>query len=304
MNNAHQIIVVVGPTAIGKTKLAIELSRYWDCNIISADSRQYYKEMYLGTAVPSDTELKSAPHFLIQHKSIQDSYTVGDFEREALALIADFSKTKQKTIVVGGSGLYINALLYGLNDFPEVPKTLRAELNQKFKDLGLNWLQQELKRLDPDYYNQVDLMNPQRIIRALEVCISSGVPFSSWQTTSIKQRPFKFVIIGITAPRSEVYQRINLRVDQMIENGLIEEARQLWPYRELNALNTVGYKELFEYFDKKIELDQAIDLIKQNTRRFAKRQMTWFKKNQDIQWFESESELEKINEYIDSYHWP
>lgn len=300
MENPHEIIVVLGPTAIGKTKLAIELAQYWHCNIISADSRQFYKEMSIGTAVPNDQELRDAPHFLIQHKSIHDDYTVGDFEREALSLIEKFSKKHKRTVVVGGSGLYINALLYGLDDFPEVPKIIREQLNQELINHGIGPLQDELKRVDPNYFEQVDLMNPQRVIRALEIYRSSGIPFSHLRKASTKPRPFKTTLIGITAPREEIYERINERVDQMINLGLEKEAEALVPYKHFNALQTVGYKELFDYFDNKVSFEEATDLIKQNTRRFSKRQMTWFKKNHDIKWFKRESLPQEIIDFIES----
>lgn len=299
MTQKHHIIVVVGPTAIGKTKLAIDLAQYWACNIISADSRQFYREMAIGTAVPSKDELGAAPHYLIQHKSISDNYTVGDFEREALALIEDFSNKNNKTVVVGGSGLYVNALLYGLDEFPEVPAAIRNQLNQEVKKNGLNWLQQELQKVDPDYYKEVDQMNPQRMIRALEIHRASGIPFSTLRMAQPKQRPFNFTLIGLYAPRPEIYNRINIRVDQMMAQGLEKEAKDLYPFRSLNALNTVGYKEMFDYFDNKTTLQQAIEMIKQNTRRFSKRQMTWFKKNPQIKWFERESTLEEIIKFVE-----
>lgn len=298
MKEPHEIIIVAGPTAIGKTKLAIDLACHFGCSIISADSRQFYKEMSIGTAVPSKEELKAAPHYLIQHKSIHDNYTVGDFEREALALIDRFSKNNKKTVVVGGSGLYINALLYGLDEFPQVPDSIRNELNQAHKKYGLGYLQEELKKVDPEYYNQVDSMNPQRMIRALEIFRSSGIPFSTLRMHKVKKRPFKFSLIGLTAPREEIYERINQRVDQMISDGLLQEAQSLFPNRGLNALNTVGYKEIFDYFDNKLTWDQTVELIKQNTRRFSKRQMTWFNKNQELKWFERTTPLEALINYI------
>lgn len=300
MTKPHEIIVVVGPTAIGKTKLAIDLANYWDCNIISADSRQFYKEMTIGTAVPEAHELSAAPHFLIQHKSIHDNYSVGDFEREALALINVFSKENDKTVLVGGSGLYINALLYGLDEFPEVPESIRKQLNQEFKKYGLNWIQEELKRLDPVYYDQVDHMNPQRIIRALEIYRSSGIPYSSMRKKSVKTRPFKHHLFGLMEPRPIIYERINQRVDQMITAGLIQEAEKLYEHRGLNALQTVGYKEIFDYFDNKLSLEESIELIKQNTRRFSKRQMTWFKKNAELSWFERENAFQEILKYLET----
>lgn len=300
MKDPHEIIVVVGPTAIGKTKLAIDLANYWGCNIISADSRQFYKEMTIGTAVPNKEELQAAPHYLIQHKSIHEHYTVGDFEREALDLIDRFSKQFSKTVVVGGSGLYINALLYGLDEFPAVPASVRKQLNQELETHGIIWLQEELKKVDPLYYNQVDHMNPQRMIRAIEIYRSSGLPFSTLRKETVKKRPFKYTLIGLSAPRPAIYERINQRVDQMITEGLIQEAQGLYPYRDLNALQTVGYKEIFDCFDNKLTRPQAVDLIKQNTRRFSKRQMTWFKKNQEISWFQHENGLKEVLNHLEA----
>ena len=298
MNDPHHIIAVIGPTAIGKTKLAIELAGRFQSNIISADSRQFFKEMTIGTAVPSQNELKAAPHHFIQHRSIHDTYSVGDFEREALSVISEFAKNKKITILVGGSGLYINALLYGLDEFPEVPEKIRTELNMQYQKLGIAWLQKELKQVDPEYYEVVDSMNPQRMIRALEVFQASEVPFSRWRTKTKKLRPFTFQLIGLQAQRPHIYERINQRVDEMVKNGLIQEAQKLHQYKALNALQTVGYRELFEAFEDKISLDQAVEMIKQNTRRFAKRQMTWFKKNPEIKWFDHDVPLNQILDSI------
>ena len=298
MNDPHHIIAVIGPTAIGKTKLAIELAGRFQSNIISADSRQFFKEMTIGTAVPSQNELKAAPHHFIQHKSIHDSYSVGDFEREALSAIDEFSKNTKITILVGGSGLYINALLYGLDEFPEVPEKIRSELNAQYQKFGIAWLQEKLKQVDPEYYEVVDTMNPQRMIRALEVFQASKVPFSRWRSKTKKQRPFTFQLIGLQAQRPYIYERINQRVDEMVKNGLIQEAQKLHQHKALNALQTVGYRELFEAFEDKISLDQAVEMIKQNTRRFAKRQMTWFKKNSEIKWFDHDVPLNQILDSI------
>lgn len=298
MNDPHHIIAVIGPTAIGKTKLAIELAGRFQSNIISADSRQFFKEMTIGTAVPSQNELKAAPHHFIQHKSIHDTYSVGDFEREALSVISEFAKNKKITILVGGSGLYINALLYGLDEFPEVPEKIRTELNMQYQKLGIAWLQKELKQVDPEYYEVVDSMNPQRMIRALEVFQASEVPFSRWRTKTKKLRPFTFQLIGLQAQRPHIYERINQRVDEMVKNGLIQEAQKLHQHKALNALQTVGYRELFEAFEDKISLNQALEMIKQNTRRFAKRQMTWFKKNPEIKWFDHDVPFNQILDSI------
>jgi len=280
------LIVVAGPTASGKTALAIELAKKFKTEIISADSRQFYREMAIGTAKPAPNELTQAKHHFIDSLSITDSFSVGDFEVEGLALLDDIFKTHDTVIMVGGSGLFIKAICEGFDDLPVASPEVRDRLNQEFQETGITGLQEKLKAADPVYYNQVDLNNPQRLIRALEVFESTGAPFSSYRKGTTAQRPFRSVKIGIDLPREVLYQRINQRVDDMVAHGLVEEVRSLLPYRHLNALNTVGYSELFDYFDGKTDLETAISLIKQNTRHFAKRQMTWFRKDQDIRWID------------------
>ena len=243
------LIVVVGPTAIGKTSLAILLARHFQTEIISADSRQFFKEMGIGTAVPSGEELRQAPHHLIQHKSIFEPYSVGDFEREALALLEQLFDKHDILVLVGGSGLYVDALVHGLDEFPKTDPGLRQALGQKLQQEGLESLQRELLQRDPEYYHKVDLGNPHRLIRALEVCIGSNRPYSSFLGQSKPKRPFKALYIGLEAPRETLYERIDARVDLMMDNGLLGEARELYLHRSLNALQTVGYKELFEYLD-------------------------------------------------------
>ncbi len=282
----NYVIALVGPTAIGKTKFAITLAKHFKTEILSADSRQFYKEMTIGTAVPSPTELQAVRHHCIQHLSIFDPYSVGTFENQALELLATLFLKKNVVVLVGGSGLYMNAVLYGLDDFPEVPLELRDELNTLFERQGIETLQQKLAELDPVYYEKVDRNNPHRLIRALEVCIASGQPYSAFLKNQTIQRPFKTILLGIHAEREIIYDRINRRVEEMMDNGLLEEAKALYPNRELNALQTVGYKELFAHFDGKMTLDQATEEIKKNTRRFAKRQLTWYRKNKDIVWLE------------------
>lgn len=286
------LISIVGPTAIGKTKLAIQLAQHFDTEIISADSRQFYKEMCIGTAVPSEDELNSVKHHFIQHKSIFDSYSVGDFEKDALTLLSKRFTEKDIVILVGGSGLYVDAVTKGLDEFPEVDTDIRTQLNTEWQENGIEYLQQELKLRDPTYYEKVDLDNPHRLIRALEVCIGSGLPYSSFLKGERKKRPFRTITIGIQANREIIYERINKRVDMMMKAGLQEEARSLYEHRNLNALQTVGYKELFNHFDGVWELDFAISEIKKNTRRFAKRQLTWFERNEEINWFEYDETLE------------
>ncbi|MCB0457903.1 MAG: tRNA (adenosine(37)-N6)-dimethylallyltransferase MiaA [Flavobacteriaceae bacterium] len=292
------LICVVGPTAIGKTTLSITLAKDFSAEIISADSRQFYKEMTIGTAVPSEKELAAATHNFIQNKSIFEDYSVGDFEREAITLLNELFKKHSIAIMVGGSGLYVDAVVNGLDHFPEVSETIRKKLIAEFEEHGILPLQEELKKVDPIYYNQVDVHNHQRVIRALEVYRGSGLPFSSFRKKKKTKRPFKTLYIGLRAEREVIYTRINERVDIMMQEGLLEEAQGLFRYKELNALQTVGYRELFDYFDGIISLDQAISEIKKNTRRFSKRQLTWFKKNPDIMWFDYDKPASEITAFI------
>lgn len=292
------LICVVGPTAIGKTSLAISLANYFSTEILSADSRQFYKEMSIGTAVPSSQELKAAKHHFIQHKSITELYSVGDFEKEALIKLNNLFSEKDKVILVGGSGLYIDAVTKGLDVFPKIEPNIREELNVILKEKGIHFLQNELKEVDPVYYTKVDLQNPHRLIRALEVYRSSGKPYSSFLNQPKQERPFQTIYIGLTADREYVYSRINKRVDLMIENGLLKEVENLASYKNYNALQTVGYRELFPFFEGEITLDEAISEIKKNTRRFAKRQYTWFNKNSEIKWFDYDPPLNLITDYI------
>lgn len=278
------LIVILGPTASGKTALAIELAKKLKTEIISADSRQFFKEMAIGTAKPSAEELMQAKHHFINSHSITETVSVGDFERQGLAVIENIFKTHDTAIMVGGSGLYIKAICEGFDELPTASLEIRNKLNREFEEKGFTHLKEKLKDADPVYYGQVDLNNPQRLIRALEVFEHTGVPFSSYRKSTTNQRPFRSVKIGIDLPREILYQRINQRVDEMVKQGLLDEVKALLPYRHLNALNTVGYSELFDYFDNKTDLETAIAAIKQNTRRFAKRQMTWFRKDQQIRW--------------------
>lgn len=282
--NSKTLISVVGPTAIGKTKLAISLANYFKTAIISADSRQFFKEMQIGTAVPSESELKSAIHHFIQHKSVCDNYSVGDFEKEALHLLEKLFRQKNIVIMVGGSGLYVDAVTRGLDNFPKIDPHIRVALNQELQENGLKLLQDKLKQLDPTYYQKVDLENPHRLIRALEVCIGSGLPYSSFIGQPKLERPFDVITIGITADREIIYNRINKRVDMMLRDGLLDEVKRIHKFKNLNALQTVGYKELFKYLDGEWDIDFAVSEIKKNTRRFAKRQLTWFKRNENTIW--------------------
>lgn len=291
------LIVVVGPTAIGKTALAIELAQFYKTEIISADSRQFFKEMNVGTAKPSAEELAAAPHHFINSHTIKTLFSVGDFEVEALKLMDELFQKHQVLIMVGGSGLYIDAVCKGLDDLPEIDLNIRAALNEQLATEGIEAIKNRLQELDPEYYEKVDQSNPQRMIRGLEVVLSTGQKLSSFLTANKKERPFKIVKIGLNTDRALLYERINHRVDLMIEAGLLEEVKSLLPYRQYNALNTVGYSELFDYLDGKTDLASAIAMIKQNTRRFAKRQLTWFRRDENTVWFEP-NEIEKIVDYL------
>lgn len=293
------LISIVGPTAIGKTALSIQLAQHFQTEIISCDSRQFFKEMRIGTAVPSEEELSAATHHFIQHISIFDSYNVGQFEKDAIAKLNELFQVHDVIIMVGGSGLYVDAVLKGLDDFPKVDPSIRENLNQQLATEGITSLQEQLLQLDPDYYKKVALDNPHRLIRALEVCIGSGQPYSSFLKSETTKRNFTPIKIGLTADREIIYNRINKRVDIMMDEGLLEEAKALYPHKDLNALQTVGYRELFSYFDGDFTLDFAVSEIKKNTRRFAKRQGTWFRRDAQTLWFDYETKIETIVKKIE-----
>lgn len=302
-----KLITIIGPTAIGKTALSIKLANHFNCEIISCDSRQFFKEMEIGTAVPSREELASATHHFIQNKSIFENYTVGDFEREAISKLDELFKTNDYAILVGGSGLYVDAILKGFDTFPEIEASVRAEIIFNYEQFGIEYLQNTLQKLDNDYFqtllkeNPQTLQNPQRLMRFAEVCIGSGKPYSSFLNQKKNIRNFTPIIIGLEAERQEMYDRINLRVDLMMQNGLLEEAQKLYPNKNLNALQTVGYRELFNYFDNEFTLDFAIEEIKKNTRRFAKRQLTWFKRTENATWFDYKTNVEEIIQTISNF---
>jgi tRNA dimethylallyltransferase len=285
MTNNKWLIVISGPTAVGKTALSIRLARHFQTEIISADSRQFFKEMVIGTARPLSAEQAGIKHHFLGHLSIHNDYNASRFEAEVLQLLEKKFNQYEHIIMTGGSGLYIDAVCNGIDDFPDTDESLRKKLLQSYQNHGIEWLRQELKKSDPEYYKIVDLQNPKRLLRALEVCLTSGKKYSKLRTTPAKQRPFNTLKIAINLPRQELFDRINRRTDQMIEQGLVEEARKLYHYRHVNALNTVGYKELFRYFDGLISLEQAIEDIKTQTRRYAKRQLTWLKKDNSLHWF-------------------
>lgn len=299
MNN--YLITVIGATAIGKTAFSIQLAQHFNTEIISCDSRQFFKEMNIGTAVPSAKELAAAPHHFIQNKSIFDHYSVGQFEKDALKKLDELFLKNKIVVMVGGSGLYTNAVLEGFDDFPEIDPEIRKKLNKQIEKGALKFLQNQLKNLDPESYQSIEIENPHRLIRALEICIGSGKPYSSFKKKDKEKRNFIPIKIGLTAEREIMYERINKRVNLMLKQGLLEEAKTLYPHKELNALQTVGYRELFDYFDGKCSLEFAVEEIKKNTRRFAKRQVTWNKKDETIHWFDYETAPSEIIKKIETF---
>jgi len=292
------LISIVGPTAIGKTSLSIAIAEAFDTEVLSCDSRQFYKEMSIGTAVPPKEELARVKHHFIQNRSIHEDYSVGDFERDAIIKINEFFKNHFTLVMVGGSGLYVDAVLKGLDYFPDINPKIREELNTVLQKDGLLNLQAQLEYLDPESYESIDIQNPHRVIRALEVCLGSEHPFSYYKNQPKQKRDFIPIKIGLDADREIIYQRIEQRVDIMLQEGLLEEAKTLYHNKDLNALQTVGYRELFNYFDGEYDLDFAISEIKKNTRRFAKRQNTWFKKDQEITWFDYQTSYGSIVDFI------
>ena len=294
------LIALGGPTASGKTTLAIQLAQKLDTEVISADSRQVYKEMIIGTARPQVAELQGIPHHLLGFLSITDDYDAGTFSRDALKILDDIFSRKNYAILSGGSGLYINALLQGFDDLPTGAEPLRDEITKNYKDKGLSYLQERVQELDPDYYALVDKQNPQRLMRAIEVCMSSGKTYSSFRSGKGSQLNCRIVKIGLDLAREELYSRIDTRMDKMIANGLFEEAKALYPFKEKNALQTVGYQEIFDFIDGKYDKEEAIRLLKRNSRRYAKRQMTWFRRDNEINWFKPEQFEQILNVVIDN----
>jgi tRNA dimethylallyltransferase len=279
-HNPKTLIVIAGPTAIGKTTLAIQIAQHYKCDILSADSRQFYREMNIGTAKPDAEELAAAPHHFIDSLSIEDAYSVGDYERDALKKLEEVFLTHDKAVLVGGSGLYIKALCEGMDVFPDVPEDVKVQLEKELEAHGLTALEAELKEKDPEYFAEVDSSNSRRVLRALSVIRATGKTFSSFRTRNISPRPFRCIYIALTADREKLYARINLRVDKMLEAGLLDEVKELYAKRNLKSLQTVGYQEFFKHFDGEISMEEAVELVKRNSRRYAKRQMTWFRNQQ------------------------
>ena len=294
-----RLLVVVGPTGSGKTDLSIRLALHYAAPILSTDSRQVYRGMPIGTAQPSVGQLQAVEHHFIASHDLKDNLSCGDYEVQALARLEQLFTTHDYVVAVGGSGLYVRALCEGMDDLPQADESLRAELNRRLTDEGVESLAAQLRELDPVYYEMVDRSNPARVVRALEVCLQTGRPYSEQRTGERRPRPFEIVKIGIDLPREVLYDRIDRRVDQMLADGLEAEARALYPYRALNALQTVGYREFFDYFDGRIGYDEAVELIKRNSRRYAKRQLTWFRRDSEIRWFAPDDDA-AIIAHIDS----
>ncbi len=296
------LIVLVGPTAIGKTAASIHIAEAFNCPIVSADSRQFFKEMRIGTAKPCAEEMQGVPHYFIDSHSIADEFNVGKYETEAIALLDKLFQTNDNVLLVGGSGLYIDAICKGFDELPEADAEVRTKINSLLEEKGIEALQELLKELDPEYYAKVDLQNPQRMSRALEVCLTTGEPYSALRKGNIKKRDFNIIKIGLNTEREILYERINKRVDIMMQQGLLEEVKKLFPQRNLNALQTVGYNELFDFLENKTDLNTAVESIKQNTRKFAKRQLTWFRRDEEIKWFEPNQIKEIVNYLTSNLH--
>ena len=300
MNTIKKLFIILGPTASGKTALSILLAEKLSTEIISCDSRQFYKELKIGAAPPSKEQLQKIKHHFIQHLSIKDNYNTGQYEEDAIKKISSLFKTYDNLILVGGSGLYIDAICNGLDNIPKTPEEIRDRINNEFTEKGITWLQEKIKHIDLDFYKKSDINNPQRLKRCLEVYQNTGEKLSSFYKKEKIKRDFKIIKIGISTERENLYNRINQRVDQMIKNGLIDEAKKLFQFHKFNALNTVGYKELFDFFDNKLDKETAIEEIKKNSRRLSKRQMTWFKRDKQINWFKIDQENEIIKFILES----
>ncbi len=295
MNEEKRLIVLVGPTAVGKTAVAIQLAEHFKTEIISADSRQIYRELEIGTAKPSEQELKQIRHHFINTHSIEQTYDAGSYERDALERIDELFKKYDTLILCGGSGLYVKAVLEGFDEMPEIPVGTREKIMNEYESKGLTWLQEKVREVDPDYFSEVDIKNPHRLVRALELHAAKGKPLKELRTKRKVNRPFEVVKIGLEVEREELYHRIDVRMDKMIANGLFEEAEQLYPKQNLNALQTVGYREIFGYLEEQYDKEEAIRLLKRNSRRYAKRQLTWFKRDREIKWFNPNQVTEMIS---------
>lgn len=291
------LVVILGPTGVGKSDLSAEIAKCFATSVISCDSRQVYKEMHIGTAVPEPELLSAVPHFFIQEVSVKDYYSCWEFEQQALLKLDGLFESREVVVMTGGSMMYIDAVCKGMDEIPDVDPEVRKSVMHFYQREGIESLRLWLKKLDPDFYQLVDLKNAKRLMHAVEICLTTGKPYSSLRSGSVKQRNFRIIKIGLNREKAELYDRINLRVEQMVSLGLIEEARSLYPYRNLNALNTVGYKEMFAYLDGEIDLPEAIRLIQRNTRHYAKKQLSWFRRDEEIIWFHP-AEKERIFSFL------
>ena len=295
------LIVITGPTAVGKTAISLDIAKHFGIPVINADSRQIYKELRIGTARPSEEEMKEVKHYFVGTLGIAEYYSASLYEQQVLALLDNLFQTHDYALLSGGSMMYIDAVCDGIDDIPTVDDETRETMKRRLKEEGLEALCEELKKLDPEYYEEVDRQNPRRVVHALEICTMTGKTYTSFRKRERRERPFRIIKIGLTLPREELYNRINARVDKMMAEGLLEEARQMYPQRDLNALNTVGYKELFDYFDGRWPLEEAVERIKGNTRRYARKQLTWYKKDDRFRWFHPQDK-EKIINYITQHY--
>lgn len=301
MSNSKTLVLLLGPTGVGKTELSLRVAEHYGCPILSCDSRQIFRGIPVGTAAPTAEEQARVKHYFVAVRELEEDYNAGRYERDALELMQELFRTHDILVMTGGSMLYADAVCNGLDDLPAVPAEIRAEVSRRYEEQGLAWLQSEVQRLDPAYWETVDRSNPARLAHCLELCMTTGRPYSSLRSGIVRQRPFRVLKIALTRPREELYERINRRVLQMVENGLVEEAEAVYPKRRLNSLQTVGYRELFAYMDGEYDLNRAIELIQQNTRHYAKRQMTWFKRDKQIQWLNADDDYEKNIHTIDAW---
>lgn len=296
----NTLLLIVGPTGVGKTELSLRVAEHFDCPIVNCDSRQIFRGIPIGTAAPTEEEQARVKHYLVATRELEEDYNAGQYERDALALLEELFKSHEVVVMTGGSMLYADAVCKGLDDLPNVPTAIRQEVQRTYEEKGLEWLQQEVQRLDPAYWQIVDQQNPARLAHCVEMCLTTGKTYSSLRTNTCKERPFRIVKIGLERPREELYERINRRVEQMMAEGLEQEARAVYPKRSLNSLQTVGYRELFACFDGDYDLARAIELIQQNTRHYAKRQMTWFRRDNEIHWLNANDDYEKNIHLIDT----
>lgn len=294
------LLLLLGPTGVGKTELSLRVAERYGCPILNCDSRQIYRGIPVGTAAPTAEEQARVKHYFVATKDLEQDYNAGQYERDALTLLDELFQTYPVIVMTGGSMLYADAICHGLDDFPSISSEIREHVQAQYRQNGIEWLQAEVQRLDPDYWEEVDQQNPARLTHCIEICLVTGQPYSSQRTHTLKQRPFRIIKIGLEREREQLYARINRRVEQMVVNGLVEEARAVYPKRKLNSLQTVGYRELFAYFDGDYDLSRAIELIQQNTRHYAKRQMTWFRRDEQIHWLNANDNYEKNLDLIDT----